>query len=393
MGHREQTGRERFILAIDGGGMRGVIPSYFLSRFSDLLIAEGDTRPLADHFDLIAGTSTGSIIALALTCPGEKSALGTDGAPPSYAYKPVKQSLLGRLLRRPVQFHEIGILPPSADLKRIGTLYKEYGREIFPKRQSMLFGSLFIDKYDSAPFEDFLQEMFRDVPLSEAVVPVLAVSYDISGAGRPFLFTSDDDHQFRFWEAARASSAAPTYFRPAFFIDRQTGENLVLVDGGVVANNPVIYAYAQARKLYPDCPKFHILSLSTGRADMNLQISKNTGVIGWLDPSQGAPIQKILNAAQDQTAATFAQNNPDIDYTRVGRSLKNTYKMDVTTDEAIASMEEEASEMFQEKQDELVKYAKRLSARTEFDQLELLPLSSQPLALEAKNDAPQTTSA
>ena len=54
---------ERFILAIDGGGMRGIIPAYILSRLSAMLKAEGDTRPLYSHFDLAAGTSTGALIA------------------------------------------------------------------------------------------------------------------------------------------------------------------------------------------------------------------------------------------------------------------------------------------------------------------------------------------
>jgi len=390
---REGKTQERYILCIDGGGMRGVIPSYLLAKFSECLIQEGDSRPLVDHFDLIAGTSTGGIIALALTCPAEKSALGSDGAPPSYVYEPRKRTLLQRVMRRPASYDKAGILPPSVDLKRISTLYKEYGKAIFPKRQSMLFGSLFIDKYDSAPLEQFLQEMFRDVPLSEATVPVLAMSYDISGTGRPFPLCSYDDHQFRFWEAARASSAAPTYFRPAFFTDRETGENLVLLDGGVVANNPVLYAYAHARKLYPDCQKFHILSLSTGRAELNLQISKKTGVIGWLDPSQGAPIQKILNAAQDQSAEIFAESNPNISYCRVGHALRNSYKMDVTTEEAMANMEEEAEEMFEEKETEMKAYAKLLSTRTVFDQLKLGPVEPQPLALEAQDYASQATGA
>lgn len=70
---REGKAQERYILCIDGGGMRGVIPSYLLAKFSECLIQEGDSRPLVDHFDLIAGTSTGGIIALALTCPAEKA--------------------------------------------------------------------------------------------------------------------------------------------------------------------------------------------------------------------------------------------------------------------------------------------------------------------------------
>jgi len=384
--------QERYILCIDGGGMRGVIPSYMLGKLAELLVAQGDLRPLADHFDLIAGTSTGGIIALGLACPPDKCSIGSDGASPSYAYESVKQTFFQKLTKKPVQYRKLGVLPPSVDIKRISSLYREYGKTIFPKKQSLLFGSLFIDKYDCEPLEAFLQDFFKDTPLSEATVPVMAMSYDISKSGRPFPLCSKDSHQFLFWEAARATSAAPTYFHPAFFTDRENGENLVLLDGGVVANNPVLYAYQEARALYPDCTRFHILSLSTGKAELNLQISKNTGVIGWLDPSQGAPIQKILNTAQTQSADAFARNNPDISYYRIGRALKNSYKMDITTDEAINEMLAEAEDMYAEKQSDMETYAAMLSRRTVFDQLALKPLEQEPLSIEAETDAPQTTS-
>ncbi|UOM36707.1 patatin-like phospholipase family protein [Acuticoccus sp. I52.16.1] len=56
----------RNILALDGGGVRGAISIAFLERIEALLAERGGGR-LADHFDLIGGTSTGAIIAGALT--------------------------------------------------------------------------------------------------------------------------------------------------------------------------------------------------------------------------------------------------------------------------------------------------------------------------------------
>ena len=53
------------ILSIDGGGIRGVIPAMVLAH-----IEEKVERPIAELFDVIAGTSTGGLIALGLTCPG-----------------------------------------------------------------------------------------------------------------------------------------------------------------------------------------------------------------------------------------------------------------------------------------------------------------------------------
>ncbi|MFA7168374.1 MAG: hypothetical protein WC096_05685, partial [Sphaerochaetaceae bacterium] len=78
---------------------------------------------------------------------------------------------------------------------------------------------------------------------------------------------------------------------------------------------------------------------------------------------------------------------------RVGHALRNSYKMDVTTEEAMTNMEEEAEEMFEEKEVDMKAYAKLLSTRTVFDQLKLGLVGPQPLALEAQDHASQATGA
>src|SRR5690554_708085 len=55
----KRLGEDRYILCLDGGGMRGVIPATLLGHIETLLRNLGDDRPLYSHFDLIAGTSTG----------------------------------------------------------------------------------------------------------------------------------------------------------------------------------------------------------------------------------------------------------------------------------------------------------------------------------------------
>ena len=61
--------RKFFILSIDGGGIRGLIPSVFLSKLKETLEKSGFTKPFHKVFDLMAGTSTGGLIALALSVP------------------------------------------------------------------------------------------------------------------------------------------------------------------------------------------------------------------------------------------------------------------------------------------------------------------------------------
>lgn len=388
-----KNNEERFILSIDGGGMRGIVPSNILFLFSQLLEEQGDTRPLADHFDLICGTSTGGLIALGMTCPVQKTPLPPDDRFSSFAYQRETLGFLSRILKREGKMQPCGILPQGVQIQAIKDLYKKYGRMIFPKKQSKLFGALFIDKYDAEPLEKFLFKLFGDTPLSEAVVPVSVVSYDAL-EGRPYPISSNDSHQFLFWEAARATSAAPTYFRPAFLHDRQNDENVSLLDGGVIANNPVMFAYGQAKRLYPNCKKFQILSLSTAGGELTFKINKNTGVIGWLDPSQGAPIQKVYTSAQMQAADTFARDNPEIAYTRIHGVLQNNYKMDDTSATAISDMEQESLRIFEDNKEALLSYARLLAGRTSFDQLTLSPIHAEQKLIpeETTANASETTS-
>lgn len=63
------NGKKFFILSIDGGGIRGLIPLYALEYVHSVIDRQLPNTPIHQHFDLIAGTSTGGIIAAALCCP------------------------------------------------------------------------------------------------------------------------------------------------------------------------------------------------------------------------------------------------------------------------------------------------------------------------------------
>lgn len=111
------------ILAIDGGGIRGIIPARLLARLATLLAARPGAPTLADSFDLTAGTSTGGLLALGLTVPG------ADGRPTIRAADLVelysgeearqvfRRSPLGRV---PVLGGLIDLLRPSTRSARCG---------------------------------------------------------------------------------------------------------------------------------------------------------------------------------------------------------------------------------------------------------------------------------
>ena len=117
------------VLSIDGGGIRGIIPAMVLAE-----IEERTGRPVAEKFDLIAGTSTGGILALGLTMPG-------DAGRPRYA----AEELIG--------------------------LYEEEGSRIFSDRAGPI-RSAFEERYPSRGVEEVLGEYFGEARLKEALTRV-----------------------------------------------------------------------------------------------------------------------------------------------------------------------------------------------------------------------------
>lgn len=198
------------VLSIDGGGIRGLIPALVLAE-----IERRTGRRTADMFDLIAGTSTGAILACGLTRPGP------DGSPLHSA-------------------------------EELAALYRSEGPKIFDrsllKRITSLEG-LIDERYDDSGLTASLAASLGDARLKDAVTDVLLTAYDIE-ARFAFFFRSsrartDDAFDFSMAEAARASAAAPTYFAPIEVTDAAGARTYPLVDGGVFAVNPAMCAYAE----------------------------------------------------------------------------------------------------------------------------------------------------
>jgi patatin-like phospholipase/acyl hydrolase len=214
------------VLCIDGGGIRGLVPALVLAEI------EGRTgRRIADMVDLIAGTSTGGILACGLTRPGP------DGRPRFSA-----QDLAG--------------------------IYVEEGPRIF--RRGLLKRVFSVEGWVDERYEDdglnaALARYLGDARLSDALTDVLVTAYDIQDRFA-FFFRSarargDATYDFPMTQVARATSAAPSYFEPAQVTDVAGDRTYPLVDGGVYAVNPSMCAYADvARAGEPEL----MLSLGTG---------------------------------------------------------------------------------------------------------------------------------
>lgn len=337
--------KEVRILSIDGGGIRGVIPAKVLIALEERLKNRGVTKPLHELFDMIAGTSTGGIIAAGLVKPG----------------KPLK----------------------PADLL---ALYRDKGGKIFEEttwRKISSGGGLTDEKYAAAPLEGYLKESFGDARLSgvKSGAELLITSYEIERRD-VFLFRSwrargvelppnEDKTAYDFYlrDVARATSAAPTYFEPAHFSNiRGDGpkDDFSLVDGGVFANNPAMCAEAAARNLFKDRPNHFVVSIGTGQQQEKIPYdqAKDWGLIGWAKPVMDVMFDGVSDATDYQLRTMLPQG----DYYRLQISLGVKVKevhvspaMDDASPENIQRLEWLADELINRQSDDLDAIAARLA--------------------------------
>lgn len=235
------------ILSIDGGGVRGIIPARILQSFEEMT-----NQPISNLFDLIVGTSTGGLIALALSHGNNKK--------------------------------------PGFTAKDIVQIYTELSPQIFPRSiwHSIYTGAgLWGAKYSRKGYDKVLENLFKDARLSESLVPIIIPTYSLIQAS-PNLFCSRKCHEkgidFYIRDIAGATSAAPTYFPPKIFTDLN-GNKYIEVDGGIFANNPEAIAVTEAYALKPDLQRKDIQIISIGTGTPKLKQSHtltNAGVIGWV---------------------------------------------------------------------------------------------------------------
>jgi len=205
--------RKRRILAIDGGGIKGAFPAAFLAAIED---ATG--KRFAEHFDLVAGTSTGGIIALGL-------GLGLSAKEILNFYQQHGRSVFGQ------------------DMDRTGLL----GRlNLFWRKQQRRVRQLVGPAYDPLALRNALEGAFGSKRLGDSQVRLIIPAYSISTRSVYVFKTAhhprfEIDHKRSAVDVALATAAAPTFF-PAHALP----DAALLVDGGVWANNPTGMAAVEA---------------------------------------------------------------------------------------------------------------------------------------------------
>lgn len=225
------------ILAIDGGGIRGIFPAVFLEEM------EQRFGLIRNHFDLVAGTSTGGIIALG-----------------------------------------IGL---GMSCKETADLYRTRGKKIFPpkwynRKLARFLRRLVRPSHDHQALELILKDVFDNRILGESVTRLVIPAF-VGPEPQITIFKTDHhpdykrDWKSKAWEIARATSAAPTFF------EGHASDDAYFLDGGVWANSPIMCAVVEALSAYEIEPKqIRILSLGTGNVAERLKESTlRAGMIGW----------------------------------------------------------------------------------------------------------------
>jgi uncharacterized protein len=227
------------VLAIDGGGIRGLIPALVLAE-----IERRAERPVFELFDLIAGTSTGGILACALCAPDPLPA------------------------------------------EQVAAIYEEEGPAIFDRSAWQRIRSaegLLDEKYDAGALDRALERFLGDKRLADTIPELIVPTYDMTEPG-PFFFKTRSARERRLEDfpltvVARATAAAPTYFEPLPVGAR------ALVDGGVFAVNPAMSAFAEVLRFHPSADVV-LLSLGTGQRTRRRRFADidDWGLVEWARP-------------------------------------------------------------------------------------------------------------
>jgi predicted acylesterase/phospholipase RssA len=279
------------VLAIDGGGIRGLIPA--------LVLADIETRTgrrIADLVDLIAGTSTGGIIACALAKPSP--------------------------------------MPASS----IAAIYEEEGPEIFSRsllRKISSVGGLTDERYSSEGLVESLERHLGDAAMKDATVPLLLTAYDTERRAIRFLRSEGEDSGASMVDAAHATSAAPTYFEPVRIGDA------TLIDGGVFAINPAMCAFAEVAGTLD-----LLVSLGTGSHTRRLPYGeiKDWGQLEWARPV----LDVVFDGGQDAVDFQLSRLIGDR-YERLQTELREASDdLDDASEDNLAALRREAERLIAE---------------------------------------------
>lgn len=318
------------ILSIDGGGIRGIIPAIVLAE-----IEARTGKPVAQLFELIAGTSTGGILAVSLTTPGPAGG-------PKYAATQMVE------------------------------LYEQQGPRIFDcpfwhRIESL--DNLAHARYPCRGIEGALHDYLgEDARLKDALTDILVTAYD-TDSRMPFFYRSsrarqDPAYDWPARHVAQATAAAPTYFEP--FHERGAGGDYSLLDGGVFATNPAMCALAEVLA-DPQRALTDVLMISLGTGQLTKRYPykqvKGWGVVQWAQPL----IDILLDGVAETVDYQMRQLLPGRYYRLTGELTEASDSMDDASAGNLAALKDLARQIVRDHDAEIADLCRRLTTAPQAD--------------------------
>jgi patatin-like phospholipase/acyl hydrolase len=237
--------RDFRILSIDGGGIKGIFPACILAEIEGRFLGG---KSIAGYFDLVAGTSTGGIIALGLAA-----------------------GLTAKSITDLYINHGGAIFPPGGDsyLGRLATKW----------RRARQFATYI---YERDPLKALLTEALGDRLLEDAVCRLNIPAFE-GRHSETYVYKTPHHPDFHLdaresmMAVAFATSAAPTFFRAL------PQREYIMVDGGLWANNPTMIALTDALSCF-DVDRYRISILSLGCGSEPFKVTKKLitgGLFHW----------------------------------------------------------------------------------------------------------------
>ncbi|GJY24169.1 patatin-like protein 2 [Tanacetum coccineum] len=272
------------ILSIDGGGVRGIIPSLILASLeTELQKLGGENVRLADYFDVIAGTSTGGLVTAMLSAPNKEGRL-------LFTAKDVKDFYL----------------------KHSPKIFQTHRKNLLARAATMI-KAFWGPKHDGDYLHNLIREILQEKRFHETLTNVVIPTYDIKHL-RPTIFSSyqlkaTPSLDAKLSDICIGTSAAPTYLPSHMFhiedFEGRKSREFNLIDGGVVANNPTLVAVREvimeiSKGITTETKKygqFLVLSLGTGspifQEKYDASKSSRWGILGWLMSGGSTPLLDV----------------------------------------------------------------------------------------------------
>jgi hypothetical protein len=303
-----------WVLAIDGGGIRGLFASMILTKIQAMM-----GNPLHRQFDLFVGTSIGGLISLCLA--------------QAHRCEP-KHTLISLFSQR--------------NVKRVFDI--SFWDKAFPIQPK--------PKYDGKGKRKVISEHLYVETLGELCGKTAVVTYNIEKEEtRVFRSWTEEDAKVNIISVGDATSAAPVYF-PAVKVEKQW-----YIDGGISANNPSLIGFREAIKLWGKDADIRILSVGTGKERVHKigEEAEDWGLPEWL--YYGGLIDIAMDAPRDVMWKCCQDILPNGRFLRINGEVRSE-SMDDTSMEFRTCLEQCACKVFEENKDTIRQFLEKKCKRS-----------------------------